>query len=285
MISSSASERPAVQSSRNPDAAAASRGFRALLSDQWLRWVVVIGILVLWQIGTVVFEIPKFLIPSPIVIGQALWTYRAMLLTNTIPTVEEAAAGFILGNLIAVVLATWFVHVRTARQALYPLAIVIQSIPMVALAPVFVVAMGTGFSSKVAMTTLISFFPTLVNATRGLDAVERPLIELFQSVNASRRDIYVKLRFPNALPYIFLGLRVTATSSVIGAIIAEWVGAQEGLGFMVINSTYEFNAPMLWATLVVSSALVLCVFALVAVVERFVVPWQASAEMATGGKR
>ena len=285
MISSSANHPQALPSPQVPDNTTRRRRLRALAADQWLRWAVVIAILALWQLATVIFEIPKFLVPSPTVIAQALWTYRATLLTNTIPTVEEAAAGFILGNLIAIVLATWFVHVRTARQALYPLAIVIQSIPMVALAPVFVVAMGTGFSSKVAMTTLISFFPTLVNATRGFDAVERPLIELFQSVNASRRDIYVKLRFPNALPYIFLGLRVTATSSVIGAVIAEWVGAQEGLGFMVINSTYEFNAPMLWATLVVSSALVLCVFALVAVAERFVVPWQASAELATGGKQ
>lgn len=258
----------------------------ASAAPQWaLRWVVVIGILALWQGATTLFQVPSFLIPSPTTIAQALWTYRSDILGNTVPTIEEAAAGFVLGNVVALLLATWFVHVRTAKEALYPVAIVIQSIPLVALAPVFVVAMGPGFSSKVAMTALISFFPTLVNATRGFDAVEKPLIELFQSVNSSRRDVFFKLRLPNALPYIFLGLRVTASASVIGAIIAEWIGADRGLGFMVINSTYEFNAPLLWAALVASSALVLCAFGLVALVERLVVPWEASAEMSRGGAK
>ena len=249
--------------------------------------LVVLCILVVWQVATVLFKIPSFLVPSPVTIAKTLWTSRSEIASNVLPTVEEAAAGFFLGNAIALVLATWFVHVRTARRALYPLAIVIQSIPIVALAPIFVVALGEGFSSKVAMTTLICFFPTLVNATRGLDAVDKPLIELFQSVHASRRDIFFKLRLPSALPYIFLGLRITASASVIGAIIAEWIGAEKGLGYLVINSTYEFNAPLLWATLVASSALVLCAFGLTALVERWVVPWRVSAEAASrpGGGR
>lgn len=285
MISSSADRDPRAGASMDLAHPSRVHRTRIWLEDEWLRWAVIIAILAAWQAATIVMQIPVFLIPSPTVIVEALWKYHDAILRNAVPTVQEAAAGFVLGNLIALVLATWFVHVRAARQALYPLAIVIQSIPLVALAPIFVVAMGTGFSSKVAMTTLICFFPTLVNATRGLDAVEKPLIELFQSVNASRRDVFVKLRFPNALPYLFLGFRITSSSAVIGAVIAEWVGADRGLGFMVINSTYEFNAPMLWATLVASSALVLIVFGLVGLVERVVIPWEASAERSSGGER
>lgn len=234
----------------------------------------IIAILLLWQGACALFHVPTYLIPAPAKIAGALWTYRSMLASNTLPTLEQAAAGFVIGNAVALVLAIWFVHVRVARQSLYPLAIVVQSLPLVALAPIFVIALGEGASSKIAMTALISFFPMLVNATRGFESVDRPLIELFQSVAASRLDIFVKLRWRSALPYIFIGFRLTASLCVIGAIIAEWIGASSGLGYVVINATYDFNAPQLWASMVVSSALVLCVFGLAGMVERVAVPWQ-----------
>jgi NitT/TauT family transport system permease protein len=239
-----------------------------------LPTAVIVLILLLWQGACDVFHVPSYLIPSPVTIGKALWTYRAMLAGNTLPTLGQAAAGFVIGNAVALVLAIWFVHARVARQSLYPLAIVVQSLPLVALAPIFVIALGEGSASKIAMTALISFFPMLVNATRGLEAVDRPLIELFQSVAASRLDIFVKLRWRSALPYIFIGFRLTASLCVIGAIIAEWIGASSGLGYVVINATYDFNAPQLWASMVVSSVLVLCVFGLAGLVERVAVPWQ-----------
>ncbi|HTX84202.1 MAG TPA: ABC transporter permease [Streptosporangiaceae bacterium] len=239
-----------------------------------LPTAVIVVILLLWQAACDVFHVASYLIPSPAAIGKALWTYRSMLASNTLPTLEQAAAGFVIGNAVALGLAIWFVHARVARQSLYPLAIVVQSMPLVALAPIFVIALGEGSSSKIAMTALISFFPMLVNATRGFEAVDRPLIELFQSVAASRLDIFFKLRWRTALPYIFIGFRLTASLCVIGAIIAEWIGASSGLGYVVINSTYDFNAPQLWASMVVSSVLVLCVFGLAGLVERVAVPWQ-----------
>jgi NitT/TauT family transport system permease protein len=235
---------------------------------------VIIVILLLWQGACAVFHIATYLVPAPTKIAGALWTYRSMLASNTLPTLEQAAAGFVIGNAVALVLAIWFVHARVARQSLYPLAIVVQSLPLVALAPIFVIALGEGSSSKIAMTALISFFPMLVNATRGFESVDRPLIELFQSVAASRLDVFVKLRWRSALPYIFIGFRLTASLCVIGAIIAEWIGASSGLGYVVINSTYDFNAPQLWASMVVSSVLVLCVFGLAGLAERAAVPWQ-----------
>lgn len=227
-----------------------------------------------WQAAAVGFHWPDYFIPSPATIAHTLWHDRATILTNVVPTVEEAAGGFVLGNVAALLMAIMFVHARTAERAIYPLAIAIQSIPIVAIAPILVVTLGTGYTSKVVMTAIISFFPTLVNTLRGLDAIEPSLVELFQSVHASAWEVLIKLRLPNALPYIFVALRITASASVIGAIIAEWVGAQQGLGFLVINSTYQFDTPLLWATLVVSSALVLIAYALTALVERIAVPWQ-----------
>lgn len=240
-----------------------------------LPLVLIALIIAAWQAAAVGLHWPDYFIPSPTTILHTLWVHRSTLITNTVPTVEEAAGGFVLGNAAALFLAIVFVHARTAERAIYPLAIAIQSIPIVAIAPILVVTLGTGYTSKVVMTGIISFFPTLVNTLRGLDAIEPSLVELFQSVHASAWQALIKLRLPNALPYIFVAFRITASASVIGAIIAEWVGAQQGLGFLVINSTYQFDTPLLWAALVVSSALVLIAYALAAVLERIAVPWQA----------
>jgi NitT/TauT family transport system permease protein len=239
-----------------------------------LPLILVAAIIGAWQAAAVELHWPDYFIPSPTTILHTLWSDRSTLLTNLVPTLEEAAGGFALGNAAALFLAIVFVHARTAERAIYPLAIAIQSIPIVAIAPILVVTLGTGYTSKVVMTAIISFFPTLVNTLRGLDAIEPSLVELFQSVHASPWEILIKLRLPNALPYIFVAFRITASASVIGAIIAEWVGAQQGLGFLVINSTYEFDTPLLWAALVVSSALVLIAYALAAILERIAVPWQ-----------
>ena len=150
-------------------------------------------------------------------------------------------------------------------------------------ADVAIVTIGTGFATKVVMTSIISFFPTLVNMMKGLDSVDPLLVELFKSVHASRSEVMWKLRWPSALPFLFAGLRITASASVVGAIIVEWIGADSGLGYMIINSTYQFNTPLLWASLVASSILVLASFGLVSVAERFVVPWNRVPDAVASG--
>jgi NitT/TauT family transport system permease protein len=159
------------------------------------------------------------------------------------------------------------------------LAIILQSIPLVAIAPIFLVTLGDGFSTKVVMTAIISFFPTLVNMMRGLAAVDTNMVQLFQSVDASRWKVLVKLRWPTSLPYLFAGLRITASASMVGAIIVEWISSDTGLGYMIINSTYQFNTPLLWASIVASSLLVLVAFGVVVLVERALVPWSRLSEI------
>jgi NitT/TauT family transport system permease protein len=247
-------------------------------SSQLVRWLLPVGVLLiilcLWQAVVAIFGLKPYFIPAPTLIARTFWSNAATIGDNTVPTVLQALTGFAIGNGLAIVLSIWFVHVRPARRALYPLAIILQSIPLVALAPVAIVTLGTGFTTKVVMTGIISFFPTLVNMMRGLDSVEPSLLELFKTVHASRADVLWKLRWPSALPYLFAGLRITASASVVGAIIVEWIGSDTGLGYMVINSTYQFNTPLLWASLVASSALVLIAFGLVAAAERLLVPWR-----------
>jgi NitT/TauT family transport system permease protein len=249
---------------------------RGTLLTHWLLPLgVIVVVLCIWQAVVAILGLKPYFIPSPTLIARTFWDNAREIGDNTVPTVLQAVTGFAIGNALAVILSIWFVHVRPARRALYPLAIILQSIPLVALAPVAIVTLGTGFSTKVVMTAIISFFPTLVNMMRGLDSIDPSLVELFKSVHATRADVLWKLRWPSALPYLFSGLRITASASVVGAIIVEWIGSDTGLGYMVINSTYQFNTPLLWASLVASSVLVLAAFGVVALAERLLIPWYA----------
>jgi NitT/TauT family transport system permease protein len=262
------------------DAGRPARRLRDSALFKWLLPVAVILVIIgIWQAVVVIAGLKPYFIPSPSDIARTFWDNARLIGDNTVPTVVQAATGFAIGNSLAIVLSIWFVHVKSARRALYPLAIILQSIPLVALAPVAIVTLGTGFTTKVVMTAIISFFPTLVNMMRGLDSVDPNLVELFKSVDATRANVLWKLRWPSALPYLFSGLRITASASVIGAIIVEWIGSDTGLGYMVINSTYQFNTPLLWASLVASSVLVLVAFGLVAVAERVLVPWRTPASL------
>lgn len=265
-------------SSVSPSGAVVDRRARVRLRPSaGLPAAALVALVGLWEAACVGFGFRSYFIPSPALVAKTLWVDRTTILHNVVPTITEAASGFLVGNALAIVLAIVFVHSASFRQTFYPLAIVLQSLPLVAIAPILIVALGTGFSSKVSMTAIISFFPTLVNTVRGLEAFDPSLSDLFHSVKASRWQVLWKLRLPSALPYIFVGLRITASASVIGAIIAEWIGANHGLGFLVINSTYEFDTPLLWATLVASSLLVLVAFGLTALAERIAVPWQSLA--------
>ncbi len=153
-----------------------------------------------------------------------------------------------------------------------------QSIPLIALTPIAIVTLGNGLTTKIVMVGLISFFPTLVNMMRGLSAVDINMLQLFQSVHASRWKVLRKLRWPNALPYLFAGFRITASAALLGAIIVEWLGSDTGLGYLIINSTYQFNTPFLWASIFVSSVLVLIAFGFVVLIERLVVPWNRTVD-------
>ncbi|MGO9582648.1 MAG: ABC transporter permease [Acidimicrobiales bacterium] len=274
----------AVSSSAAVAAVTASRPRdKSQLLRQALRWVipalVVVAILAIWQLLVAVLHLKPYFIPSPTDIASTLKGNFRYIVDNCMPTLGQAGLGFAVGNGAAILMSVWFVHVASARRVFYPLAIILQSIPLIALTPIAIVTLGNGLTTKVVMVGLISFFPTLVNLMRGLSAVDVNMLQLFQSVHASRWKVLTKLRWPNALPYLFAGLRITASAALLGAIIVEWLGSDTGLGYLIINSTYQFNTPFLWASIFVSSVLVLIAFGLVVLIERLIVPWSRTAEV------
>jgi NitT/TauT family transport system permease protein len=228
----------------------------------------------LWAFIVWFWQVPRFVAPSPMLVIATLVEKWPILLNNLIPTATQAIAGFILGNMAAIIIATVFVHRKTAEEAFFPVVVLINTIPVVAKAPILVLLMGNGMEPKIAIAALICFFPTLVNMVRGLESVNPQAMELMRVLSASEREIFFKLRLRNALPYLFSALKIAASTAVIGSIVGEWIGATVGIGALIIQSMYNFDSPMLYATVIVGSAFSVAFFAVIVAAERFFIRWQ-----------
>lgn len=259
--------------SPNNQAPATSKAKMRSRNNRLIPFAIIFGVLLFWEAASRVFQIPEYLLPSPSVILETLVVRRAMFLHHMVPTALEAVAGFILGNGIAVLLAIIFIYVESLERAFMPMAITLRSIPLVALAPLLVLLMGNGYEPRIVIVAIISFFPTLVNTTLGLSSVDASALEMFHSLSASEWQIFTKLRVPSSLPYIFASLKVAATSAVLGAIIAEWIGSNEGLGYLIITSTYKFEAAELYATMVLSSVSAIAFYLITDLAENLIVDW------------
>jgi NitT/TauT family transport system permease protein len=230
-------------------------------------------LLALWEAGVAVFHIKPFIAPAPSAVATLLVQQSGMLLQNLAPTAIEAVCGFILGNLAAIAIATVFVYQRTVEEAFFPIAVMVHTIPVMAYAPILVLLLGNGMEAKIAIAAMICFFPTLVNMTRGLRSATSQQLELMRILSASPREIFFQVRLKTALPYLFSALKIAAATSVIGAIVGEWIGATTGIGALIIQATYNFNSPLLYATIVVGSAFSALFFGLVSWAERFFLKW------------
>ncbi len=233
----------------------------------------VVGILVVWEVAVVVFDIKPFIAPAPSMVAKVLAAKFGMLMSNLLPTAIEALSGFLLGNAAAIAIATAFVYKRTLEEAFFPVAVMINTIPVVAKAPILVLLLGNGMEPKIAIAALICFFPTLVNMTRGLRDVSPQQLELMRILSASPREVFIKLRLKNALPYLFSALKIAASTAVIGAIVGEWIGATAGIGALIIQATYNFDSPLLYATIVVGSAFSAAFFGVISWAEHRFLKW------------
>ena len=234
----------------------------------------VAGLLVAWWAIVAGFHVKPFIAPSPLLVLQTLASKSDLLLQNLVPTAIEACGGFLLGNLAAILLATVFVHNKTLQDIFYPVAVMINSIPVVAKAPILVLIMGNGLEPKITIAAIVCFFPTLVNMVRGLQAVNPQAMELMQILSASKREIFFKLRLFNSLPYLFSALKIATSTAVIGAVVGEWIGSTKGIGALIIQATYNFDSALLYAAVIMSSCLAGGFFLVITMLERLVVKWQ-----------
>jgi NitT/TauT family transport system permease protein len=179
-----------------------------------------------------------------------------------------------VGNFCAILVATLFVHKKAAEEAFFPIVVIINTIPVVAKAPILVLLMGYGLEPKIAIAALICFFPTLVNMVRGLESVNPQTMELMHVLSANKREIFFKVRLYNSLPYLFSALKIASSTAVIGAIVGEWIGTNTGIGALIVQATYAFDSALLYATVIVGSAFSVTFFLIITLIERLVINWQ-----------
>ena len=261
-----------------PAGAAAGRERRARSRGVWRRRTPAIvagaGMLLLWQGIVSGFGVPTWIAPSPVQVLEVFVERGDVLWINFWPTLMEAASGFLVGNTVAAVLAVWFVHSQLAERAFYPIAVFINTIPIIAVAPILVLLLGNGYAPKIVIAALICFFPTLVNMVRGLKSVSPQMIELMRVLSASGREVLFKVRLQSSLPFLFAALKIASTTCVIGAIVGEWIGSNYGLGALILEATYNYRAPLLYATVILGAGMAVTAFAIVTLVERQVLKWK-----------
>lgn len=235
---------------------------------------VFVAVLAFLQWGVPALGVPAFILPTPTAVAQAALDPEGELLFHFGITALEAVGGLVVGSLIAFLIAVLFVHVPPLEDALYPWAIVLQTIPLVAIAPMLVIWFGNGMVSRAVMSGIFAFFPMLVNSVRGLRQADRATLELLQSYAVSRWQLFWTLRLPNSLPFIFTGLKIASTLAVIGAIVGEFAGANKGLGFVITVSTYYLNTDRTFAAIAFASIMGISLYLLLIVLERKLVFWQ-----------
>jgi NitT/TauT family transport system permease protein len=234
----------------------------------------VAGFIGFWAALVHVLKVPPFVAPSPAAVLEKLLGEFPRLMMNLGPTAVESISGFVLGNMAAILIATAFVHKKSLEEAFFPVVVLINTIPVVAKAPILVLLLGNGMEPKIAIAALICFFPTLVNMVRGLESVNPQAMELMRVLSASKIDVFFKLRLQNSLPYLFSALKIAASTAVIGAIVGEWIGSTVGIGALIIQSMYAFDSAMLYATVIVGSTFSVLFFLTITLIERVLVRWK-----------
>jgi len=244
------------------------------LTGSWLPAALIVLVLLgIWEGYVRLWAVPKWLLPAPSVIIMTLVVSRELLLDHTLVTLLEVVVGFGLSLLSGVLLACGIAASRTLERALYPFVIASQMVPIIVIAPLLLIWVGYGLTPKIIVVALTAFFPIVVNMVDGLKSVDPDAVNLLRTMGASHWQIFVKVQVPTSLPFLFSGLRVAMAVSVIGAVIGEWVGSSQGLGYLMIRSKPQFLTERVFAAIVILSVMGLALFVLVGVIEQLAIPW------------
>jgi NitT/TauT family transport system permease protein len=251
--------------------------------------MVVAAIAVSWEGGKVLFAIPDYQLPHLHEIfadflreGAGGERWFSIMALNARYTALESLIGFALGGVTGLILAIGFAHSRLLERGLLPWVVASQTVPVLAIAPMVVVWLGTSWFSKAVIAAYLTFFPVTVNMARGFRAVDADALALMRALAATPAQVFTRLRFPASVPYLFTALRISATASVIGAIVGELpVGSRFGMGVVIINAAqyYNWRPANLWAAILVSSLIGIAFYQLIVLIERRVMRWRPAAEI------
>jgi NitT/TauT family transport system permease protein len=232
-------------------------------------------LLVLWQLCVPFLGIPRYLLPTPLAIVEEFGNRGGFILAQALPTFVETTLGFLLGVTVGIGAGLGIVYSRLLWLTMYPALVVLGSVPRIAIAPLILIWLGLdNLWSKATITFLVAFFPLLVNAVVGFSQIEEEMLELAKTMGMSRWTEFRKIRFPHAMPYLFAGGKASMTLAVIGAVVAEFVAGQQGLGYLIIIGNNELNAALIFAAITVLSVMSLGLFGLIVGLEKWLMPWR-----------
>jgi len=235
--------------------------------------LVMLALLVAWQVAVVALGVKEYILPTPWAAVQKLFDANYQWTSNFLATLYAVLGAFALSAVLGILLAVVVVWNDLLLRTVMPVLVLFNTLPKIALAPLFVIWLGYGIWPNIVIGTTIAFFPMVVNTAVGLASAEPEMLDLVRTLRASRWQVLRKIRFPNAVPYIFVGLKLNATMSVIGALVGEFVASERGLGSLIITGGVTMETASIFASLMLISALGLVLYGLVVAVERLVAPW------------
>lgn len=239
---------------------------------------VIAVLLVVWESCVRIFKVKEYILPSPIVALQHLFVAQPDANYNWMvhlrATLMEVVISFCVTALLGIMIAIGLAWSKVVRKALMPAFVFLNSLPIVAIAPLLVLWFGYGLKTNILIAFLVSFFPIVINTTVGLSEIDDDLLDLVKYLHGTKLQIFLKLRIPNSLPYIFTGLKISSTMCVVGAIVGEFIASDRGLGYIIMNSQYTMDSPPIFAGLMLVSLFGVALFGIVSALERLCMPWR-----------
>jgi NitT/TauT family transport system permease protein len=257
------------------------RGLAGALGYYVPSALVILGLVAAWQLAVDWGGVKEYILPSPTAALKAYLRPNYQWTANFLATFYATAGAFALSAVLGIALAVVIVWNDLLMRTVMPVLVLFNTLPKIALAPLFVIWLGYGIWPNIVIGTTIAFFPMVVNSAVGLATADPEMLDLVRSLKASRWQVFAKIRFPNAVPYIFTGLKLNATMSVIGAIVGEFVASERGLGALIISGGVTLETPSIFASLMLISVLGLALYSVVVAVERVVAPWVYREQVAT----
>jgi ABC-type nitrate/sulfonate/bicarbonate transport system permease component len=240
------------------------------IKDYIIPTLFFISLLLLWEFIPVLFDVPKYIFPQLSIILKDINTNFTLYSSNLSTTFIEAIQGLILGSLVGFITGVFMAQNKTIAKTILPYVVASNAIPIIAIAPLVVIWFGHGMTSKVFLAAFLCFFPISINTYKGLNEYNPIMKELFDSYGSSKFEFLTKFKLRNALPFILTGLKLSATYSVIGAIVAEFIGSSSGLGFGMLQASYNLNTPRLFGYIIISCLLGLIMYLSIAFIEYFI---------------
>lgn len=237
---------------------------------------VLLACALLWEAATWFFKIPLFMLPPPTAVAEAMRENPWIFVYHAIYTLESTLLGFALAVVLGVVLAVAITQSRLIERTLYTILVSLNSVPKVAVAPLFILWLGTGIEPKIAIAAMIAIFAIVIDMVHGLKSVEPEMLDLGRALRGSRLKVLLKIQFPHALPSLFSGMKVGISLALIGAIVGEFVAAKRGLGYLILLSQGQFDTTTMFGAIVILALLGIVLFYLVDGVEHLALPWHAS---------